>query len=105
MPVASLLVSTRRLLLDVGAVHTRGHRVIGEAGLVTVSDIPSLVISRHKDNLKCLLMSLVSHLGLAGCIDEEVCELSYDVGRCHQTQLVHLAHTQVPHLQGNSNCI
>ena len=51
MPVASLLVSTRRLLLDVGAVHTRGHRVIGEAGLVPVSDIPSLVISRQKDDL------------------------------------------------------
>lgn len=44
MPEAPLLVSTRRLLLDVRAVHTRRHRVIGEAGLVPVSDLPSLVL-------------------------------------------------------------
>ena len=43
MPVAALLVTTLRLLLDVRAVHTRRHhRVVGEAGLVPVSDLPSL---------------------------------------------------------------
>ena len=47
----------------------------------------------------------VSHLGLAGCVDEEVSELSHDVSHGHQTQLVHLAHTQVAHLQANSSSI
>ena len=39
-----------------------------------------------------------SHLGLAGDVDEEVCQLPDDVGHGHQTQLVHLAHAQAAHL-------
>ena len=46
MPVAALLGPADLLLLNVSAVHPRcslGHRVIGEAGLLPVPDLPRLI--------------------------------------------------------------
>ena len=48
MPVAALQGPALLLLLNVSAVHpgALGHRVIGEAGLLPVSDLPRLMPCR-----------------------------------------------------------
>ena len=48
MPVAALLGPAGLRLLNVSAVHpgALGHRVIGEAGLLPVSDLPRLMPCR-----------------------------------------------------------